>query len=118
MKLKKLLEKTLPLTFFYPKYENQVVVNESFLIWQEPQSGNLAAIMTQTICTHPPVQLAIHLEILPAEQIPVIHEGSAAAMLSRQDFVRFSWIFQLLTLHRLAVSPALWQARVILLFKF
>lgn len=79
----------------------------SLLIWQEPQSGNLAAIMTQTICTHPPVQLAIHQEILPAEQIPVIHGGSAAGMLSRQVFVRFSCIFHLLTLHRLAVSPAL-----------
>lgn len=108
----------MPLTFFYLKYESQTVLNDSLLIWQEPQSGNLAVIMTQTICRHPPVQLAIHLEILPAEQIPVIHGGSAAGMLSRQVFVRFSWIFQLLTLHGLAVSPALLQGRIILVFQF
>lgn len=96
----------IALDIFYPKYENRAVLNESLLIWQEPQWGNLAAIMTQTICTHPPVQPAIHLEILPAEQIPVIHGGSAAGMLSRQVFGRFSCIFQLLRLRRPALSPA------------
>ena len=45
--------------------------------------------MTQTICVHPPVQLATDLEILRTEQISEIHEGPSRRHADKAGFCSF-----------------------------
>lgn len=87
VRLKMLVEAALALTYFHLRMTEQAVMNEGLLIWHEHQLS--VVIMTQTICTHPPVQPATYLEIVPAEEIPVADEGLTEGTPIRQGFVGF-----------------------------
>lgn len=102
--LKMLPEETLP--FSYRHMKKQTVVKKDLLIWQEYQSGNLEIIMTQTICVHPPVQLATSRN--------TAYRGTSYDAWGTQQTecqaVRCLWVlkrtFQLLTIRWLIISTA------------